>query len=377
MLLTKTDGSMANGTKNSGVSKSDFGNNGDVVFYRLANNTDRAAFEMLMTTNPSISKYDQLISQLRDLVKLENPSSVLTDLEYSDLINAKLDGRSADEFGVWVYYPWKNAVVHLLDEIDFVKVRTIRNVYKIAPEQIDILSKKKIGVVGLSVGQAAVMSLVMERLCGEIRIADFDTLELSNLNRIRTGVLNLGLKKTEIVKREIAEIDPFIKVVVFDEGIHKENIDAFLSDGGNLDLLVEECDSADVKMMIRLECREKGIPVVMETSDRGLLDIERYDLDKNYPILHGLVEERFLKNKPLSKEEKMELLFQCFDASKASEGMTRSIGELGKTITTWPQLASDVILGGAVVAMTARMIFLTNNIKSSRVYVDVPSIIGK
>jgi hypothetical protein len=130
-------------------------------------------------------------------------------------------------------------------------------------------------------------------------------------------------------------------------------------------------------MMIRLACRKKGIPVVMETSDRGLLDVERYDLDTNYPILHGLVEERFLQDRPLSKEEKMELLFQCFDASQASEGMTRSISELGKSITTWPQLASDVILGGAVVAMTTRMIFLTNNIKSSRTYVDVPSIIGK
>jgi molybdopterin/thiamine biosynthesis adenylyltransferase len=190
-------------------------------------------------------------------------------------------------------------------------------------------------------------------------------------------VLHLGLKKTEVVKREIAEIDPFIKVVVFDEGIQQNNLEAFLNDGGPLDLVVEECDSADIKMMIRLECRKKGIPVIMETSDRGLLDIERFDLDRDYPILHGLVEERFLQNKPLSKEEKMELLFQCFDATKASDGMTKSIGELGKTITTWPQLASDVTLGGAVVAMTTRMIFLTNKIKSSRVYVDVPSIIGK
>jgi molybdopterin/thiamine biosynthesis adenylyltransferase len=368
---------MANGTKNSGVSKSAFGDHGNVVFYRLANPTDRNAFEMLLTTHPSISRYDTLISQLRDLVKLENPSKQLTDDEFASLIEEKLSGRPIEEFGVWVYYPWKNAIVHLLDEEDFIKVRTIRNVYKITPEQVELLSKKKIGVLGLSVGQAVVMSLVMERLCGEIRIADFDTLELSNLNRIRTGVFQLGLEKTEIVRREIAEIDPFIKVVVFREGIQKENIGAFLSEGGDLDLLVEECDSADVKMMIRLACRKKGIPVVMETSDRGLLDVERYDLDTNYPILHGLVEERFLQDRPLSKEEKMELLFQCFDASQASEGMTRSISELGKSITTWPQLASDVILGGAVVAMTTRMIFLTNNIKSSRTYVDVPSIIGK
>lgn len=368
---------MENGTRNSDEGVREFGSVDNVVFFRLDDESGRIDFDKLCSTHPEIMKRDSIEAQLKDLVKLENPSRVLTDSDYAQLIEQKLKGRSMEEYGVWVYYPWRNLVVHMLDEVEFVKVRTIRNVYKISHDEIEVLKKKKIGVVGLSVGQAAVMSLIMERLCGEIRIADFDTLELSNLNRIRTGVLHLGLKKTEIVKREIAEIDPFIKVVVFDEGIQQNNLEAFLNEGGALDLVVEECDSADIKMMIRLECRKKGIPVIMETSDRGLLDIERYDLDRDYPILHGLVEERFLQNKPLSKEEKMELLFQCFDASKASEGMTKSIGELGKTITTWPQLASDVTLGGAIVAMTTRMIFLTNKIKSSRVYVDVPSIIGK
>ena len=46
----------------------------------------------------------------------------------------------------------------------------------------------------------------MERICGEIRLADFDILELTNLNRIRTGVHNLGLSKTYSVAREISEI---------------------------------------------------------------------------------------------------------------------------------------------------------------------------
>ena len=377
MLLTQTDGSMENGTENSGVSRNESGRDGDVAFFRLADEFGRDEWNALLASQPQVTKRDTIESQLKDLVKLENPSRVLTDAEYGELIDRKLNGQSMHEYGVWVYYPWRNLLVHMLDEEEFVKVRTIRNIYKISPDEVEVLKNKKIGVVGLSVGQAAVMSLIMERLCGEIRIADFDTLDLSNLNRIRTGVLHLGLKKTEIVKREIAEIDPFIKVVVFDEGIQQANLEAFLSEGGDLDIVVEECDSPEVKMMIRLECRRKGIPVIMETSDRGLLDIERFDLDRDYPILHGLVEERFLQNRPLSQEEKMELLFQCFDASKASEGMSKSIGELGKTITTWPQLASDVTLGGAVVAMTTRMIFLTNKIKSSRVYVDVPSIIGK
>jgi tRNA A37 threonylcarbamoyladenosine dehydratase len=62
--------------------------------------------------------------------------------------------------------------------------------------------------MGLSVGQSVSLALAMERSFGELRIADFDELDLSNINRIRTGVYNLKIQKTVIVAREIAEIDP-------------------------------------------------------------------------------------------------------------------------------------------------------------------------
>ena len=78
-----------------------------------------------------------------------------------------------------------------------------------SPEEKETLSKKKIGIIGLSVGQSIALTIAMERTCGELRIADFDILELSNLNRIRAGLPNLGIAKTIVVAREIAEIDPW------------------------------------------------------------------------------------------------------------------------------------------------------------------------
>jgi hypothetical protein len=66
-------------------------------------------------------------------------------------------------------------------------------------------------------------------------------------------------------------------------------VDAFLVEGGPADLLVEECDSLDIKLLLRERARAHRIPVVMETSDRGMLDVERHDLEPDRPILHGLV----------------------------------------------------------------------------------------
>jgi len=69
----------------------------------------------------------------------------------------------------------------------------------------------------------------MEGLAGEIiRLADFDTLELSNLNRIPASVLDLGVNKAVVAARRIAEIDPYLRVVVEPTGIRPENLGEFL-----------------------------------------------------------------------------------------------------------------------------------------------------
>ena len=46
---------------------------------------------------------------------------------------------------------------------------------------------------------------------------------------------------------------------------------------------------------------------------------------------------------------------------------------IGKEIRTWPQLGSDVLSGGASVALVARKIFLGHIVESSRNYLDIES----
>ena len=99
--------------------------------------------------------------------------------------------------------------------------------------------------VGLSVGQSIALTLVLERSCGEIRLADFDAVDVSNLNRIRTGVHNLGVPKVIVTAREIAEIDPYVSVTIFAEGLTPHNLQSYFSAGGGLDAIIDECDSID------------------------------------------------------------------------------------------------------------------------------------
>lgn len=348
------------------------------LFFDLNNSDDFQKLTDLLNTNKEILIFDEIESQVRELIKIRHPHKQLNAEEYEELIASEFKNDSRDKYGKWVYYSWNNKLVHILDRDDFVKLRTSRNLYKITPEEHSVLQEKIIGVIGLSVGQMIALTIAMERVAGEIRMADFDLLELSNMNRIRTVVSNIGLSKTIIAAREIAEMDPYIKVKIFSDGITEENIDEFMTGEKKIDLLVEECDGLDVKILSRIKARQYKIPVVMDTNDRGMLDIERYDLEENLPLLHGLIPEgmsdlKSLKN--LSNQEKVPLLGAMVGIDKISDRMKLSLTEMGKTISTWPQLASSVVLGGAMVTDVSRRILLGGLKTSGRYYIDFEELI--
>jgi len=345
--------------------------------YRLSSKDDINGFKTLLEQNPQLEVCDTLYQQLKELIKIKYLSKANSPQEIEDLVTTHLNNVPLEEYGVWVYYPWLNKVVHTLDEEEFIQVRTNRNQHKITWSELFLLRSKKIGIVGLSVGQTIAFTIVLERCCGEIRLADFDDIELSNLNRLKTGLHNLGMQKIVQVAREIAELDPFIKVICYNQGITENNIDDFLLKDGKLDLLIEECDGLDIKIVSRIKAKQYGIPVVMETNDRGMVDIERYDLDPSYPMLHNIVGDVVVEQlKNLTTEQKVPLMMKLVGFNTVSPRGKATLIELGQTLSTWPQLASSVVLGGGVVTDVARRILLNQLSVSGRFYVDVERIIN-
>jgi tRNA A37 threonylcarbamoyladenosine dehydratase len=346
------------------------------MFYNIREQEGKEALEQLLSKKTPVVN-DCIHSQLQDLIKLNYPQTNFTDDTLSEKISQHLGSLSILEYGVWVYYPWSNRLNHILDKEEFIAVRTSRNMYKITPRERTILSTKKIGIIGLSVGQSVSVTLAMERIAGELRLADFDVLELTNLNRIRTGIHNLGIPKVYSVAREISEIDPYIKVDCYPEGINEENIDQFFTKGGNLDLLVEESDGFDIKILSRIKARELKIPVIMEASDRCMVDVERFDLEPKRDILHGLVNHLDLATlkKLKTNEEKIPYMLDIIGANTISLRAKASMLEIGESICTWPQLASAVALGGGITADVSRRLLLNYFTDSGRYYIDVEQLI--
>ncbi len=349
------------------------------VFFRLVEPDQKQEFENLITGVKNLQVFDHIEAQVEELVKCLSPTIVFSPPSaLTKAVKDKFNGNPTEEYGVWVYYPWLAKLVHLLDEQEFSVVRTNRNKHKITIEEQARLSDKKIGVMGLSVGQSVSLTLTMERGFGELRIADFDELDLSNINRIRTGVQNIKIKKTTIVAREIAEIDPFLNVVCFEDGITAENLDDFLTGNGKLDLLIDECDSFDIKINSRKKAKSLGIPVLMEGSDRGTIDIERFDLEPERKVLHGMVDHLNMDKYGdlATMDERLPYITAVTGVETLSPRMKGSAIEIMSSISTWPQLASAVTFGGGVTADLARKILLGNLNVSGRFFLDLDELIS-
>ncbi len=346
-----------------------------VLLYRLKSESDQLEVtELLENHQPRVR--DELNSQLHELIKLRYPKQKLSNQKTKLLINQLLNSTPLHQYGVWAYYPWSNSLVHILDEAEFIEVKTNRNKHKITEAESKILSKQIVGVVGLSVGRTISATMTMERSYGEIRLADYDILELSNYNRIRSGLFDLGLNKTVSLAREIAEIDPYLKVTCFHDGLTEGNMDEFFTKNGKINVLIDECDGLDIKILLREKAKKLQIPVIMDMNDRGTMDIERFDLEPDRPLLHGLIGHLdSTKLKGLTNEEKIPYIMPMLGESTISTKLKASMLEIEQTITTWPQLASDVTLGGAVTANIYRRIILGEFTDSGRYFVDIDDII--
>lgn len=349
----------------------------------MGNPNDKAIYEFIKNEITGVEIIDTILRQLKELLKIRNVKTWAEE-DFDQLLKAQLGDTAIEEYGTWVYYPWSKKLVHLLNKDAFIEVRTNRNLYKITPEERLVLQSKIIGVVGLSVGQSVAFTLALERVCGALRLADFDTIDLSNMNRLSVGVQDIGVNKAVLAARKIAELDPYMDVTCYTAGLTDENMDDFFTRDGKLDLLAEECDSLPVKIKSRIKARSMGIPVIMDTNDKGLLDVERFDLEPDRPILHGRMKlfegmsdaAVIEKLDRLTPAERLNTTVDIIGAENISDRMKQSLKEIGVSITGWPQLASAVGLGGAMVADVSRRILLGQYNVSGRYNVDFSDLVN-
>jgi len=338
---------------------------------------------VIYTDEKSIPKDTPIIDaysgSLKELFFIEHPRYKKEMPEAQKELKKYLEKKDVPK--VWIYYPWRKLVVFTVPEVIYHKLRTARNRDLITDSEQARYRRTKVGIIGMSIGSSSLEMLIRTGGAKNVKIADFDEVEVTNLNRMNANLLDVGSNKSIIAARRMYEIDPFLNIQVLEEEIVESNLDNFINHGFRIDIVVDAMDSLDMKIKLRLKCREYGIPVLMATSngDGIIIDIERYDKDNNLPLFHGLIRKDDYENiASLSTRTKynewLKLATKIVNPKHLSAVMQDSLIKIGDTIAQVPQLGSTVAISGASISYLIRLIANDYQLDSGRYLLNLDDI---
>lgn len=170
----------------------------------------------------------------------------------------------------------------------------------IGTENLKKLNSKTVAIIGVGgVGSYAVEALARNNI-GRLILVDFDEVDRTNINR-QIEALNstVGLKKAEVLKERILDINPKCDVKVILEFIEQNNMDLIFDE--KIDYLIDACDTIATKKAVIEECIKRNIKFISSMGTGNKLNpklLEITTIDKtNYDPLAKIMRKWAKDNK--------------------------------------------------------------------------------
>ena len=182
--------------------------------------------------------------------------------------------------------------------------RFARLSFLIGEDKLKKLSNKHIVVLGLGgVGGYVVESLVRSGI-ENITIIDYDTVDITNINRqIIALTSTIGMKKTEVFKKRILDINPNCKVKIVDSFINIDNYQDLFKE--NIDHSIECCDSIKTKKLIIKYALLNDINIISSMGAGNRMDpskLEIIEIKKTSGDPLARIIRKFLKDEKINKK---------------------------------------------------------------------------
>lgn len=174
----------------------------------------------------------------------------------------------------------------------------------IGKENLNKLQHSHVIVFGVGgVGGFAIEALVRSGI-GEISIVDFDTIDLTNLNRqIIATQDSIGKLKTSVMKDRLLSINPNVIVHEFPEKFSMENSDLFFKDK-KYDYIVDAIDLVTSKLALAEIAKNLSIPIISSMGTGNKIEptmLEVADINKTSVCPLARVMRKELKNRGIKK----------------------------------------------------------------------------
>lgn len=271
----------------------------------------------------------------------------------------------SEKSGSWFFYPWDASLVHFPDEVIYGEMRHARDRHLVTADEQASLRGKTALYAGLSVGSHVVEHMIYAGVTDAHILADFDTISVSNLNRIHAGMVNVGEQKIDHVAKDVSELDPYIEQTLLRSGVTTRYVEELAE---KPHIIFDEVDDFAAKALLRMYAKAHRIPLIMATDVgyKSIIDIERHDIADVEPFNGRLSEEMIdamLAGK-LTPEQRMKITTKLIGLGNASLRLLQSVSD--SSLMGFPQLEVTASQGGSLATIVARDILLGRKVPSGR-----------
>lgn len=174
----------------------------------------------------------------------------------------------------------------------------------IGKENLEKLQNSHVIVFGVGgVGGFAVEALVRGGI-GELTVVDFDTVDITNINRQIIALQStIGRPKADVIKERAVSINPEIKIHAVKEKYNSETRDIFFKDK-NYDYVIDAIDLVSCKLDLIETAIKKNIPVISSMGTGNKINptmLEVADIYKTSVCPLAKVMRKELKDRKIKK----------------------------------------------------------------------------
>ena len=179
-----------------------------------------------------------------------------------------------------------------------------RTEWIIGKQALSQLKNTHVLIIGIGgVGSYALECLVRSGI-GKITIVDYDTIDITNLNRqLITNHQNIGKEKLEEWETRISEINPNCNVTKIKKYLKKEDIHELLQI--HPDYIIDACDTIEVKKELIRESIKQNIKLIssmgtgnkLDPNKLQISDIRKTNYDPIAKILRKMIKEEKINAK--------------------------------------------------------------------------------
>lgn len=175
----------------------------------------------------------------------------------------------------------------------------------IGNENLEKLKNSHIIIFGVGgVGGFVVEALVRSGV-GELTVVDFDTVDITNLNRQIIATQNtVGKDKVEVIKERALSINPEIKINTYKEKFFKDKRDLFFSKDKKYTYIVDAIDIVTAKLDLIEISKELEIPIISSMGTGNKINptmLEVADISKTSVCPLAKVMRQELKKRRINK----------------------------------------------------------------------------